>query len=121
MAKIVSLVIKAGALAFIFFVPLQYALWLQLAGRRVDQPDVAGRGIGLYTRFFNGWALLLGWVVRLRAGTWLVMQNNLAPVYPLKLLGTGVPLLHRADRAGGEPGGGGGAVAGVQRGRVGQT
>ena len=32
MAKIVSLVIKAGALVFIFFVPLQYALWLQLLG-----------------------------------------------------------------------------------------
>ena len=31
-AKIVSLVIKAGALVFIFFVPLQYALWLQLLG-----------------------------------------------------------------------------------------
>ncbi len=40
-AKIVSLLVKAGALVFIFALPLQYALWLQLLGGDVDHPDAA--------------------------------------------------------------------------------
>ena len=62
MAKIVSLVIKAGALVFIFALPLQYALWLQLLGGVWIIQTVPSVILGLYTRFFNGWALLLGWV-----------------------------------------------------------
>ena len=91
MAKIVSLVIKAGALVFIFFVPLQYALWLQLLGGVWISQTLPSVVIGLYTRFFNGWALFLGWVAGFGTGTWLVMQDNFAPVYPLKLLGTTFP------------------------------
>jgi len=91
MAKIVSLVIKAGALVFIFFVPLQYALWLQLLGGVWISQTLPSVVIGLYTRFFNGWALFLGWVAGFGTGTWMVMQNNFAPVYPLKLLGTTFP------------------------------
>ena len=41
MAKIVSLVIKFGALVFILGLPLQYAIQLQLLGRGVDHPDPA--------------------------------------------------------------------------------
>ena len=66
MAKIVSLVIKAGALVFIFFVPLQYALWLQLLGGVWIIQTLPSVVIGLYTRFFHGWALLLGWVAGFR-------------------------------------------------------
>jgi solute:Na+ symporter, SSS family len=91
MAKIVSLVIKAGALVFIFFVPLQYALWLQLLGGVWISQTLPSVVIGLYTRFFHGWALFLGWVAGFGTGTWMVMQNNFAPVYPLKLLGTTFP------------------------------
>jgi SSS family solute:Na+ symporter len=91
MAKIVSLVIKAGALVFIFFVPLQYALWLQLLGGVWISQTLPSVVIGLYTRFFNGWALFLGWVAGFGTGTWMVLQNNFAPVYPLKLLGTTFP------------------------------
>ena len=91
MAKIVSLVIKAGALVFIFFVPLQYALWLQLLGGVWIIQTAPSVVLGLYTRFFNGWALFLGWVAGFGTGTWMVMQNNFAPVYPLKLLGTTFP------------------------------
>jgi len=82
-AKVVSLVIKAGALAFVFFLPLQYALWIIQT-----LPPVV---LGLYTRMFNGWALLLGWACGFGLGTWMVAVNNYAPVYPLRVLGVTVP------------------------------
>jgi solute:Na+ symporter, SSS family len=90
-AKVVSLVIKAGALAFIFFVPLQYALWLQLLGGVWIIQTLPSVILGLYTRLFNGWALLLGWICGFGLGTWLVVGNNYAPVYPLHILGVTIP------------------------------
>jgi SSS family solute:Na+ symporter len=91
MAKIVSLVIKAGALVFIFFVPLQYALWLQLLGGVWIIQTVPSVIIGLYTRFYHGWALFCGWLAGFGVGTWMVLSNNYAPVYPLQILGTTFP------------------------------
>ena len=91
MAKIVSLVIKAGALLFIFFVPLQYALWLQLLGGVWIIQTVPSVVVGLYTRFFHGWALFIGWTVGFVLGTYMVLDNNYAPVYPLKIMGTTFP------------------------------
>jgi len=89
MAKIVSLVIKAGALVFVFALPLQYALWLQLLGGVWIIQTLPAVILGLYTRFFNGWALLLGWVAGFGLGSWMVASNNFAPVYPLHLAGVG--------------------------------
>jgi solute:Na+ symporter, SSS family len=91
MAKIVSLVIKAGALVFIFAIPFQYALWLQLLGGVWIIQTLPPVILGLYTRMLNGWALLIGWAVGFGLGTWMVAAVNFAPVYPLKLFGTTVP------------------------------
>ncbi len=91
MARVVSLVVKAGALVFIFFLPLQYALWLQLLGGVWIIQTLPSVMLGLYTRLFNGWALLFGWVCGFGLGTWMVVANNYAPVYPLHLLGITVP------------------------------
>jgi solute:Na+ symporter, SSS family len=91
MAKIVSLVIKAGALVFIFVIPFQYALWLQLLGGVWIIQTLPSVILGLYTRLLNGWALLIGWVVGFCLGTWMAVAVNFAPVYPLKLFGTTVP------------------------------
>ena len=60
MAKIVSLIIKFGALVFILGLPLQYAIQLQLLGGVwiiQTLPAVIG---GLYTRWFHDRALVLG-------------------------------------------------------------
>ena len=43
MAKWVSLIVKFGALSFIVFVPLQYAIQLQLLGGILDHPNLADR------------------------------------------------------------------------------
>ena len=91
MAKYVSLVVKAGALVFIFAVPFQYALWMQLLGGVWMIQTLPSVMMGLYTRFFNGWALLIGWVAGFGCGTYLVVLNGFAPVYPFSFMGFTFP------------------------------
>src|SRR5262249_1063860 len=61
MAKWVSLIVKFGALVFIIFVPTQYAIQLQLLGGIWIIQTVPAVLLGVYTRWFNDWALLVGW------------------------------------------------------------
>ena len=91
MAKIVSLVIKARALVFIFAIPFQYALWLQLLGGVWIIQTLPSVIRGRYTRLFNSWALLIGWAVGVVLGSWVAASVNFAPVYPLHILGPTVP------------------------------
>jgi solute:Na+ symporter, SSS family len=70
-AKIVSLVVKVGALAVILFVPTQSAIDLQLLGGVWMIQCFPAIVFGLYTRWFNGCALLAGWAVGMIMGTWL--------------------------------------------------
>ncbi|HKE39293.1 MAG TPA: sodium:solute symporter family protein [Casimicrobiaceae bacterium] len=85
MAKWVSLIVKLGALLFILFVPTQYAIQLQLLGGIwiiQTLPAVMG---GVYTRWFNDWALLVGWAAGMIAGTAMAAAAHFAPTYPLSL------------------------------------
>ena len=52
-AKIVSLVVKVGALAFILFLPTQYALDLQLLGGLWHLQTFPALVFGLFTRWFR--------------------------------------------------------------------
>jgi len=63
MAKWVSLIVKFGALAFILFVPSKYAIYLQLLGGIWIIQTLPAVMLGVYTRWFNDWALLIGWLV----------------------------------------------------------
>jgi SSS family solute:Na+ symporter len=90
-AKIVSLVVKAGALVFIFGLPLQYALWLQLLGGIWIIQTAPAVLLALYTRMLNGWALLIGWACGFGLGTWMFVSNNWTPIYPLHVGGTTFP------------------------------
>ena len=63
MAKWVSLIVKVGALVFILFVPTQFAIQLQLLGGIWIIQTLPAVMLGAYTRWFNSWALLLGWAV----------------------------------------------------------
>ena len=91
MAKLVSLVVKAGALIFIIFVPTQYAVQLQLLGGIWIIQTLPAVLIGAYTRWFNSWALLVGWAVGTFAGTSMAIATNLTNTYPLKLSGYTFP------------------------------
>jgi SSS family solute:Na+ symporter len=91
-AKRVSIVIKIGALAFILFLPLQYAIQLQLLGGIWIIQTFPAIVIGLFTRWFHGRALTLGWVAGMTVGTWMAaVQHFTSSVYPLTIGGFTIP------------------------------
>jgi SSS family solute:Na+ symporter len=68
-AKLVSLLVKLGALIFVVGIPVQYSLYLQtLGGIWILQTIIMIVG-GLYTRWFHRTALLIGWAVGMIVGT----------------------------------------------------
>lgn len=71
LAKFVSLIVKLGALAVILVMPTKFALDLQLLGGIWMVEIFPAVVLGLYTRWFNGTALLAGWAVGMGLGTWL--------------------------------------------------
>jgi len=91
LAKWVSLIVKAGALVFILFVPTKYAIYLQLLGGIWIIQTLPALVIGAYTRWLNDWALLVGWAVGTYAGTAMAISQDLKPAYPLKLGGWSLP------------------------------
>ena len=91
-AKTVSLIVKAGALAFIIFLPTQYAINLQLLGGVWIIQTLPPVVIGLYTRWFHRWALLIGWAAGMAAGTWMALSQGLqSSVYPLHVGSLSIP------------------------------
>ncbi|HKC33002.1 MAG TPA: sodium:solute symporter [Xanthobacteraceae bacterium] len=91
MAKWVSLIVKFGALVFIIFVPTQYAIQLQLLGGIWIIQTLPAVMLGAYTRWFNAWALLVGWAVGTAVGTAMAAAVNFAPTYPLAFGGFTFP------------------------------
>ena len=85
MAKWVSLIVKVGALVFILYVPTKYAIQLQLLGGIWIIQTLPAVMFGVYTRWFNSWALLIGWAVGTCAGTSMAIAANLAAAYPLAI------------------------------------
>jgi solute:Na+ symporter, SSS family len=69
-SKLVSLVVKFGALIFVLALPNDFAINLQLLGGvwiLQTFPSIVG---GLYTRWLHRWALFAGWLVGMVYGTW---------------------------------------------------
>jgi SSS family solute:Na+ symporter len=90
-AKWVSLIVKLGALVFILFVPTQYAIQLQLLGGIWIIQTLPSVMLGVYTRWFNSWALLIGWAVGIFTGTRMAVIANLKPTYPVSFGGHTFP------------------------------
>jgi SSS family solute:Na+ symporter len=84
-AKLMSLVVKLGALAFILFVPQQYAIDLQLLGGVWIIQTFPTVVVGLYTRWLHRWALAAGWAIGMLAGTAMVASQQFKPAFPLHL------------------------------------
>jgi SSS family solute:Na+ symporter len=74
-AKIASLVVKFGAVAFIVFIDPQYAIDLQLIGGVIILQTLPMVAIALYTRWFHVWGLVAGWVAGMGWG--LVLLNGI--------------------------------------------
>ncbi|HEY7629259.1 MAG TPA: sodium:solute symporter [Thermoleophilaceae bacterium] len=87
-AKLASLVVKVGALLFIILLPNKYSIDLQLLGGVWILQTLPAIVIGLYTRWFHRWALLVGWAVGMGIGTWMAADLTFkSSVYPLNLFG----------------------------------
>ena len=86
-AKIVSLVVKVGALAIILILPTKFALDLQLLGGVWILQTFPAVVFGLFFAWFRAPALLLGWAVGLAAGTSLVFMDGVKPVHTFVLGG----------------------------------
>lgn len=80
-AKIVSLVVKLGALVFILFLPTQFALDLQLLGGLWILQTFPAVVFGLFFGWFRAPALLAGWAVGLAGGSWLAFSDGIKPVH----------------------------------------
>jgi SSS family solute:Na+ symporter len=80
-AKITSLVVKAGALLVIIYLPTQFALDLQLLGGLWILQTFPAVVFGLYTRSLRAGALLAGWAVGFIGGTAIAWSDGLKPLH----------------------------------------
>jgi len=86
MAKVVSLLVKFGALLFVLKLPATYAIEMQLLGGIWIGQMFPSVVLGVFTRWLNPWALLVGWTAGMACGTGMVWSMGLkGSVYPLHL------------------------------------
>jgi SSS family solute:Na+ symporter len=91
-AKIVSLVVKLGALFFVIELPSTYAIQLQLLGGIIIIQTLPSVVMGLYTNWFNPWALLVGWAAGIGSGVAMAYANGFkTSTYVLNFFGLQVP------------------------------
>ena len=91
-AKLFSIVMVVGAVVFILIIPSTYAVQLQLLGGMWIIQTFPAIAFSVFTRFFNGWALLIGWAVGIVFATWLVALNHFAgAIWAFHVLGFTLP------------------------------
>ena len=78
-SKLVSLVVKFGALIFVLTLDKQNAINFQLLGGIWILQTFPSIVFGLYTRWFHRWALLAGWAVGMVYGTLDGVQRSSPP------------------------------------------
>jgi SSS family solute:Na+ symporter len=72
-------------------VPTQYAIQLQLLGGIWIIQTLPAIMLGVYTRWFNDWALLAGWAAGTVAGTAMAAAAKFTPTYALVFAGYTFP------------------------------
>jgi SSS family solute:Na+ symporter len=91
-AKLASLVVKFGAVAFIVFVDPQFSIDLQLIGGVIILQTLPAVAIALYTRWLHRWALVAGWAAGLAYGLYLLYQIPNPAAKKLHFGGSALPL-----------------------------
>jgi SSS family solute:Na+ symporter len=72
--------------------PQSYAIQLQLLGGIWIIQTLPAVLIGLYTRWLNPWALLIGWGVGIASGTAMAASLNFAKsIYAVTIFGVTIP------------------------------
>ncbi|MGH3238834.1 MAG: monocarboxylate uptake permease MctP [Spirillospora sp.] len=73
-SKLVSLVVKAGAVLCILALDPQFSIDLQLIGGVIILQTLPSVALGLMTRWFHRGALIAGWFGGMAAGLWMLYQ-----------------------------------------------
>ncbi|MFD1676378.1 monocarboxylate uptake permease MctP [Alicyclobacillus fodiniaquatilis] len=90
-AKLVSLLVKVGALIFIIGFPQQYAISMQQVGGILVLQTLPALIFGLYTRWFHRRALLIGWLAGIVYGIYMWSTTGYkSTTYVLNLFGHSV-------------------------------
>ncbi|HTD96427.1 MAG TPA: sodium:solute symporter, partial [Edaphobacter sp.] len=88
MAKIVSLVVKLGAVVFVLWLPATYAIEMQLLGGIWIAQMFPSVVVGVFSRWFHPWALIAGWAAGMACGTGMAVSLGLkSSVYPIHFAG----------------------------------
>jgi len=74
-SRLVSLIVKAGAVVVILLLDPQFSIDLQLIGGVIIVQTLPAIVIGLYSRVLHAWALLAGWAVGMAAGMWMLYDT----------------------------------------------
>lgn len=90
-AKIFALLMILAAILFIVAIPTEYAVQLQLLGGMWIIQTFPAIVFSLFTRFFNGWALLIGWAVGMAMATSMAIGHHYGAVAVFHLFGYVVP------------------------------
>jgi SSS family solute:Na+ symporter len=92
-AKYASVAVNAGALLFVIFLPVSYAINLQLLGGVLILQTFPAIVFGLWRRLFHHNALLLGWVAGIAYSAALIMHLKFqTSVYPVLLGSHTIPI-----------------------------
>ncbi|GAA1267958.1 monocarboxylate uptake permease MctP [Saccharothrix xinjiangensis] len=91
-AKLASLVVKFGAVAFIVFVDPQFSIDLQLIGGVMILQTLPAVAIALYTRWFHLWGLIAGWIAGMGYGMWLLYNIGNPAIGKAHFAGSALPL-----------------------------
>jgi SSS family solute:Na+ symporter len=73
-SKLVSLIVKAGAVACILALDPEFSIDLQLIGGVIILQTLPSVALGLMTRWFHRGALIAGWAGGMAAGLWMLYQ-----------------------------------------------
>ncbi len=90
-AKLTSLAAKVGALLFIMLLRKEYAINMQLLGGIWIIQTFPAIILGLYTRWLDPKALLIGWASGMICGTWMAASVGFTPLFRLEIFGTVIP------------------------------
>lgn len=82
-ARLSSLVVKAGALGLLLFLPTTFAVNLQLLGNIWILQTLPAVMIGLYTRWFHRSALIIGWIAGMLVSTAMTVAAQFGSIYVL--------------------------------------
>ncbi len=86
-SRIVSLLVKVGALVFIILVPSKYAIEFQLAGGVWILQTLPAVMLALFVPWLDRVAVAVGWAVGIAWGTTMLVQEDFTPLHALGIEG----------------------------------